>query len=102
MTSTDKPEAPSEVELTDAKFWLAELDAAKDRMSDWYDSAEDAEEKYRDDSERAFGSVNLFWANVETQKAAIGEDFGKPQVTRVNQPENDGGLARHVAMVWER
>lgn len=99
---TDKPETQSEVETKDATFWLAEIAAAKDRASDWYDSAEDAEKQYVDDCERAFGSVNLFWANVETQKAAIGEDFGKPQVTRVNQPENDGGLSRHIATVWER
>lgn len=99
---TDKPTAPSDVDTRDARHWLAEIDAAKDRTSDWYDDAEDAEEKYKDCADREFGAVNLFWANVETQKAAIGEDFGKPQVTRVNQPENDGGLSRHVATVWER
>src|SRR3972149_4088457 len=99
---TDKPTAPSDVNTTDAAFWLAEIDAAKERMSGWYDDAEEAEQKYRDDKDRAFGAVNLFWANVETQKASLGEDFGKPQVTRVNQPSNDGGLSRHVATVWER
>jgi hypothetical protein len=98
----NKPHTQSEVETEDARFWLAEIDAAKDRVSDWYEKAEEAEEKYKDDRERAFGAVNLFWSNVETQKAAIGEDFGKPQVTRVNMPENDGGLARQVSMVWER
>lgn len=99
---TDKPETQSEVEPKDAQFWLVEIDAAKDRMSDWYDKAQEAEDRYRDEKQRDFGSMNILWANVETQKAAIGEDFGKPQVTRVNAPENDGGLSRHIANVWER
>lgn len=98
----DKPETPSEVKKRDAKYWLDEIQAAKDRNSDWYEKAEEAEERYRDEDARAFGSLNIFWANVETQKAAIGEEFGKPQVTRVNAPENDGGLSRKVAEVWER
>ncbi len=101
---TDKPEAPSDVSPKDAKHWLAELSAAKKRMASWYEKAEEADERYRDEdeSDSEFGSCNLLWANTETQKAAIGEDFGKPQVTRVNMPEGDGGLARHSAMVWER
>lgn len=99
---TDKPVTESEVDTTDAEFWLCELGAAKGRMESWYAKAEEAEDRYRDCEARPFGMLNIFWANVETQKAAIGEDFGKPQVTRVNQPENDGGLSRHVANIWER
>lgn len=100
--TSDNPETESEVSLDDAEFWLREIEAAKSRMGGWYDKAEEAEERYRDCTERPFGMLNIFWANVETQKAAIGEEFGKPQVTRVNQPRNDGGLARHIAEVWER
>ena len=100
---TDHPETESEVSPKDAKFWLDEISAAQARNDCWYDKAEEAEERYRDeDDDRGFGGLNIFWSNVETQKAAIGEDFGKPQVTRVNMPEDDGGLARHAAMVWER
>lgn len=97
-----KPEAPSEVGKNDAQFWLDEISAAKSRLEHWYEAAENAEDRYRDTEARKFGMLNIFWANVETQKAAIGEEFGKPQVTRVNQPENDGGLSRHIANVWER
>lgn len=98
----DRPETQSELGDDDARFWLREIEAAKCRNATWYDNADRAEKRYRDEEERASGSLNIFWANVETQKAAIGEDFGKPEVTRVNAPENDGGLARHVALVWER
>jgi hypothetical protein len=98
----DKPETQSEVLPGDAQFWLAEIEAAKDRLADWYEKALEAEDRYKDCTSRSFGQLNIFWANVETQTAAIGEDFGKPQVTRVNQPENDGGLSRHVATIWER
>lgn len=103
---TDNPETPSEVSPRDASFWLCEIEAAKDRMSGWYRKAEQAEDRYRggedEDDAQEFGGLNIFWSNVETQKAAIGEDFGKPQVTRVNMPEDDGGLSRHVSLIWER
>lgn len=102
----DKPEAPSQVSPKDAQFWLSEIEAAKDRLCGWYKKADEADKRYRADEENSdeleFGALNILWANVETQKAAIGEDFGKPQVTRVNMPEDDGGLARQVALVWER
>jgi hypothetical protein len=96
------PKTQSDVEDDDARFWLSEIGAAKERMGDWYDKAEEAEDRYRDCEKRKFGQLNIFWANVETQKAAIGEDFGKPQVSRVNQPANDGGMSRHIANLWER
>ena len=96
------PVAPDELKKDDAQFWAAEIEAAKIRHKDWYSKAEEAEEQYRDEKPRMFGGLNIFWANVETQKAAIGEDFGKPQVSRVNAPESDGGLSRHVSAVWER
>lgn len=99
----DKPETQSEVSPRDATYWLDELAAAQSRMEDWYEAANDAEERYRDEDKLSKAGVrlNILWANVETQKAAIGEDFGTPQVTRLNMPE-DNGLARHVATVWER
>jgi len=104
---TENPEAPSEVKRDDAGFWVREIEAAKARADCWYDAADEAQERYDgtgdgEDDNIPFGSLNILWANVETQKAAIGEDFGKPQVTRVNQPENDGGLSRQVATIWER
>jgi len=102
---TDNPETPSELTPEDASFWIAEIEAAKERMASWYEAAEEAQERYdacEDDGDLPFGALNLHWANVETQKAAIGEDFGKPSVRRVNQPEDDGGLSRHVALIWER
>jgi hypothetical protein len=98
----ETPETPKDLGKHDARFWLREIEAAKSRLSDWHEDAEEAEEAYCDEKERGFGRLNIFWANVETQKAAIGEDFGKPEVTRVNMPEDDDGLARHVANVWER
>jgi hypothetical protein len=100
--TNDKPQAPSELKLKDAKYWLCEISAAQARLEDWYRKAEEAEDRYKDEKSRGFGALNIFWANVETQKAAIGEEFGQPQVTRVNAPENDGGLSRKVAEVWER
>lgn len=100
--SKDQPETPSELGKYDARFWLREIEAAKLRNKCWYEQADEAEKRYRDEEERGYGSLNIFWANVETQRAAIGEDFGKPEVRRVNAPEDDGGLARHVAMIWER
>ncbi len=103
---TDNPETASEVSPKDAKYWLDEIKAAKDRNEGWCKKADEAEKRYRAEDDKGealeFGALNLLFANVETQKAAIGEDFGKIQVTRVNQPENDGGLARHVSLVWER
>lgn len=107
MKTSENPEAPSELSPKNAIFWLQEIEAAQARLDSWYNRAEEAEERYRDcedegDEARPFAGLNILWSNVETQKAAIGEDFGKPQVTRVNMPENDGGLARHVAMIWER
>ena len=103
--SYDNAETQSEVSPKDAEYWLCEIEAAQARNDCWYEKADEADERYRDEDEkdeRGFGGLNILWANVETQKAAIGEDFGKPQVTRVNMPDNDGGLARHVAMIWER
>ena len=100
---TDKPETQSEVSPRDAQFWLDEISAAQVRLANWYTRADEADERYRDeDGDSGFGGLNILWANVETQKAAIGEDFGKPQVMRINMPEADGGIARHVATVWER
>lgn len=100
----EKPTTQSEVEPGDAHYWLTEIAAAKSRLDGWYMAAEKAEERYEDcdGEDQAFGRLNILWANVETQKAAIGEDFGQPEVTRVNMPTHDGGLARHIAMVWER
>jgi hypothetical protein len=98
----ENPETQSEVEFKDAKYWQEEISNAKERLEGWYDKAEEAEDRYEDCASRPFGMLNILWSNVETQKAAIGEEFGKPQVTRVNQPENDGGLSRHIANIWER
>lgn len=97
----DRTETPSDVDDIDAKFWLAELEAAKARQAPWYDKADEAIQRYKDDKPRAFGWLNILWANVETQKAALGEDFGKPDVTRANVPDDDG-LTRHVSLVWQR
>lgn len=103
---SDKPETPSAVSPRDSQYWLDEIQSAKQRMENWYKKADEAEKRYRDEDEKGepleFGALNILFANTETQKAAIGEDFGKVQVTRVNMPENDNGLARHVAEVWER
>jgi hypothetical protein len=98
----DRPETQSELGEYDAAYWLREIEARQAALEGWYEKAEEAEERYRDDCKRGFGRLNVLWANVETQKAAIGEDFGKPEVRRINTPENDGGLARHVSLVWER
>ncbi len=101
----DNPQTPSEVSDEDAKWWLAEIEAAKDRNKPWYDAAEAAETEYKAGSETAkeksFGGLNIFWANVETQKAAIDDDFGSPQVRRLNAQPGDG-LARHISQVWEQ
>jgi hypothetical protein len=102
MATKDRPETESELDVKDAGFWLRELEAAKSRNEPWYQKAQEADDRYRDEEKRGFGRLNIYWANVETQKAAIGEDFGNPQIRRVNAPEDDGGLARHVATVWER
>ena len=96
-------EAPSDLlNNEDANFWLPEIEAGKDRLSDWYDRAKEAEERYRDNTDRTFGSYNILWANVDTQKSALGDDFGKPEVSRTNAPENDGGLARFISLILER
>jgi hypothetical protein len=98
----DNPTTQSQLGKHDAKYWLREIEAAKIRLAPWYDKVCEAEDRYRDEDKRAFGRLNIYWANVETQKAAIGEDFGKPEVRRVNAPEDDDGLSRHVAEVWQR
>lgn len=102
---SENPETPSEIDPADAKFWLAEISAAQSRMDEWYAQADDAQERYDacpNDDDQPFGSVNILYSNVDTQISAIGEEFGAPQVTRVNPPEDDGGLSRHVANVWEK
>lgn len=100
--ASEQPETPSQLGKHNARWWLREIEAAKSRNQDWYESAEKAEERYRDEDRDGFGALNILWANVETQKAAIGEDFGVPEVTRVNAPEDDEGLTRHVANIWGR
>ena len=95
------PETPSEVKKTNAKWWLDEIEAAKSRMDDWYKKAQKANDRYKIKSNRENGSINILWANVETQKSAIGDDFGKPDVIRSNVPDDDG-LTRHVSLVWQR
>lgn len=101
----ERPETPSEVDDEDAKFWLAEIEAAKLRHKGWYKAAEQAEKRYkaRCDGEEGgtFGRLNILWANVETQKAAIDDDFGNPQVSRVNASGQDH-LARHISTVLEQ
>ena len=101
---TDNPQTQSEVSPKSARYWISEIEAAKERLREWYKKADDAEKRYRDEDcgQKDFGSLNILAANVEVQKAAIGEDFGSPQVTRLNMPEDDGGLARQVALVWEK
>ena len=100
LAITDRPETPSQVDDEDARFWLAEIEAAKQRLEKWYDKADEAIERYKDNKSRAFGWLNILWANVETQKAALGEDFGKPDVVRSNAPDDDG-LTRHISLVWQ-
>lgn len=95
------PETPSEIDDVDAKFWLAEIKAAQDRRESWYKSAEVAIARYEDGDQRPFGALNIFWANVETQKSALDDDFGKPQVSRINQSKK-AALTRHVSMVLEQ
>lgn len=99
MTAT--PATPSEVDDLDAQYWLREIEAAKDRLESWYTAALKSIDRYKDCESRAFGKLNLVWANVEVQKAALGEDFGDPQVTRLNAPSN-AYLSRHVSRVWEQ
>jgi hypothetical protein len=94
-------ETPSEVKDEDASFWLTEIDAAKQRLDDWYGKADAAIQRYKDGKTRSFGSLNILWANTETQRAALGDDFGKPDVTRANIPD-DGGLTRHISLLWQR
>lgn len=100
-TIGEVPKTPSDVKDENAKFWQAEIDAAKDKLDCWYEKARVAIDRYQDEKERAFGALNIVWANVETQKAALGTDFGKPQVTRVNSSSNMF-LSRHVSTVWEQ
>lgn len=96
-------ETPSEVDLSDASYWQDEIQAAKDRAEDWYKSAEKAIERYEDDAAREFGRLNILWANCEVQKAALGDDFGKPEVTRVNAPnDHRARLVRHISLVLEK
>lgn len=96
------PTTPSEVDDTDVRHWLSEIEAAKERQREWYKKAEQAIDRYKDEKARPFGSLNILSANVQTQVSALGEDFGKPQVSRINAPEDDDGLTRHISMVWER
>jgi hypothetical protein len=94
-------ETPSEVDDEDACFWHAEIRAAQSRRDDWYKQADRAIRRYEDGEDRKFGSLNILWANVETQKSALDDDFGKPQVSRFNKSKTDS-LARHVSMVLEQ
>ena len=100
---SNNPKTPSDVNDEDAKFWQSEIDAAKDRSDCWYKKADIAIERYQDNAEeRAFGGLNVLWANTEVQKAALGEDFGTPQVNRVNSSAATMFLSRHVSLVWQQ
>lgn len=98
---TETIEAPSEINDQDARFWHREIKAAKERREDWYKSADKAIDRYEDGEDRAFGAFNILWANVETQKSYLDDDFGKPEVTRMNAQGHDA-LARHVSSVLEQ
>lgn len=101
MKTTSTPTTPSEIDDEDGRFWLREIEAAKDRNEKWYERARQSIERYQDKGSRKFGKLNILWANVEVQKAALGEDFGKPQVTRLNVPAHQN-VTRHVSRVWEQ
>jgi hypothetical protein len=96
------PKTPSDVDDEDASFWEAEINAAKDRQECWYRKADVAIDRYKDnDEERPFGGLNILWANTEVQKAALGEDFGSPQVNRLNATSSMH-LSRHISLVWQQ
>lgn len=98
----ENPVTPSEVDDEDARFWENEIEAAKKRSDHWYKKADVAIESYQDDEEeREYGALNILWANVETQKAALGETFGKPQVSRINA-NSSMRLSRHISLIWQQ
>lgn len=99
--TTENPETPSEVGAENATYWLDEIKAAQDRNKEWYDSVKSSIDRYEDKGERSVGSLNIFWANTETQKSALDDDFGSPQVTRINAVSGNG-LSRQVSMVLEQ
>lgn len=85
------------------EYWRVEFEASRKEIEPWQKSAQvslDAykDEKAREDNER---KVNLFWANVTTQKALLYGRIPTVDVSRRFQDAEDD-LARVGALVLQR
>ncbi len=106
MSTKDNPQTESEVSFNDAKYWQREIELSKARNKTWYTQAAQARERFTDEpgsgeTKDAFGKLNILSANVETQRSALGEDFGDPSVTRINADKSKT-LPRIVSELLER
>lgn len=90
----------------EAKYWLAEIEAAKTRQANWQKKAKAVIDRYRDERDEANKNqrkVNILWSNVEVLKAALFAQLGNPDVRRAfPKPGAANKIARTAALLLER
>jgi hypothetical protein len=105
-TGTGDTRAEVDVDPASAKYWLAEIEAAKTRSSGWMKKAKQVIERYRDERDEANKNqrkVNILWSNVEVLKSALFAQLGNPDVRRAfPKPGAANKVARTAALLLER
>lgn len=103
---TGETRAEVDEQPQEAKYWLAEIEAAKTRQATWQKKAKQVIDRYRDERDEVNKNqrkVNILWSNVEVLKAALFAQLGNPDVRRAfPKPGAANKIARTAALLLER
>ncbi|MGL1921977.1 MAG: hypothetical protein OCD03_13215 [Hyphomicrobiales bacterium] len=102
VTADDLQDASPKEKLVSSKFWLAEIEAAKNREEPWRLQAKAVIDRYEDDrdNDSSENKMNIYWSNVEVTKAALFAGGAKPDVRR--RFDNADKVSRNISLILER
>ena len=89
--------ADAEKPAGSSRYWMLELDSAKDAEKDYRETADTLVKLYQG---KGKGSFNIFWSNIETLKPVVYSQRPQPDVRQ--RKEIKDPLGRDVAMCLER
>lgn len=105
-TGAGETRASMDSKPRESKYWLAEIEAAKQRAAKWHKKGKAVLDRYRDERDavnEGQRKMNMLWSNTEVLKAALFAQLGNPDVRRqFPLPGQANKVARTAALLLER